>query len=804
MTIINRFVTILIAVLAIASIGISKGIVDSRLQQKLSAEPGPFQVIVTFKHTADVSTITSLGVPYLALQQLPMCGALLTKEQINAVLNWENVESVYFNEPLKYFNYVAGEVTGAHYVQDVLKYKGKGSTILVLDSGVDAAHPDLPFRTKVIENVKVVSDLGLTGTSAFTEGVINTDNTSGHGTHVAGTVAGTGAASAADERNPYYYRGVAPEASLVGVGAGEGLSILSALVGFDYAIATKDRFGTSVITNSWGNSTSEYDPNNPISKASYEAYRKGIVVTFAAGNDGPDDNTMSTYSINPWVIGVAAGTKAKDLAGFSSRGEATEPYEHPDLTAPGVSIISTRALGTPVGALGPVVDVNHPSYYTYYASLSGTSMATPFVAGSVALLLNANPQLSPDQIEEILTSTTDPMPGYQVHQVGTGYINVRAAVEKALTIPGNRVQFLSGDTKWSSQGAWTIAEDNNSDLGYFGTWKVVENQNASGGSYKTGFMKVKGKRIVQRPSVHAVFFGTSVKVGYPTNNEGGVAEVFIDGVSHGKINYYSDTPQWDVRSAFAGLGNTNHTIEIRGLTGKIYLDNLYLDGKIFPNNTEFVDESQTYTGSIGPSVEGIPETKLIPFDVADNTIQISAELGWSGGVDVDFYLIDPNGNEVTSGATLENPEVLTYWVTEPGTYTYKVVGYATVLANYTLTSTQTKAVVSQQSAFQKSSSNTKTGKETSAAPSSISLSQNYPNPFNPVTTITYSLPERQNIRIKIYDLLGLEVATVADGVREAGTHTIRFNASNLPTGMYFYRFETETGYTTVRRMLLIK
>ena len=91
-----------------------------------------------------------------------------------------------------------------------------------------------------------------------------------------------------------------------------------------------------------------------------------------------------------------------------------------------------------------------------------------------------------------------------------------------------------------------------------------------------------------------------------------------------------------------------------------------------------------------------------------------------------------------------------------------------------------------------------------SVPKVFSLSQNYPNPFNPVTTITYSLPERQNIRIKIYDLLGLEVATIVEGVRNAGTHTVRFNASNLPTGMYFYRFETETGYTTVRRMLLIK
>ncbi|MBI3579373.1 MAG: S8 family peptidase [Ignavibacteriales bacterium] len=808
-----RFVTI--AVLLLVGVGIvdAGGMLDPKLQQKMQGSAGPFQVIVTFKDHADVTNLSALGVSYLALQTLPMAGAVLTRDQINTVLSWTNVESVYFNDQLSYFNHTSGEITGAHYVQATLGVKGKGKTILVLDSGIDATHPDLTFRDKVIENVKIVGDLGVTGTNAFVEGVINTDNTSGHGTHVSGTVAGTGTASATDERDPYYYRGVAPEASLVGLGAGETLLILHALIGFDYAIATRDRFGTSVITNSWGNSTSAYDPNNPISKASYEAYRKGIVVTFAAGNDGPGDNTMSTYAINPWVIGVAAGDKNKALADFSSRGEAGDPFEHPDITAPGVNITSTRAIGTPVGALGPVTDINHPQYTAYYHTISGTSMATPFVAGTTTLLLSANPQLSPDQVEEILMKTADPMPGYQFHQTGAGYINVRRAVETAMTTTGNRPQFLTGDTKWSSQGNWVIVEETDANLGYFGPWSTVTDSRASGGSYKVGSVKEKKSRTTQKPLLRVTFYGATIKLGYPTNDDGGTGEVFIDGVSRGTVNFYSSAKTWNVHSAYGGLSNTNHTLELKALKGKIYVDNLFVDGKVFPSGTQFVEETTSFTGSMGPSVQGIPETRLIPIDVPTNAIQINAELSWTGGVDLDLYLLDPNGNQVASSASLDNPEAFSYWVTKPGTYTYQIVGYTTVLANYTLNSTQVKAITSQPAAATASSFmpvafGGKATQESDLLNSTLDVFQNYPNPFNPTTRITFSLPSEGYVVLRVFNILGKEMATLVQERRAAGTYNIRFNAQNFPSGMYFYRLEFSNGkginLSKTNRMVLAK
>lgn len=447
-----RFLAFVAALLACA-IASAAALIDPVLAQRVASGTGPHQVIITFKQPNAVTALASLGVPAIRLQRLPMAGAVLTTAQVQLVRQWPSVESIYFNAKLRYSNYTSGEITGGHYVHDVLAVKGAGTTIAVLDSGIDANHPDLAFGAKTVQNVKLLGDLGLTGLSTAVENVPNTDTTSGHGTHVAGTAAGTGAASASNARRPFYFAGIAPEASLIGLGAGEGLFILEALAGFDWALANQQRYSIDMITNSWGSGDgTAFDPNDPINRASYEAYRRGIVVTFAASNSGPDENTLSQYALAPWVISVAAGTATKGLADFSSRGVAGDPLKHPDVTAPGDAITSTRAVGTVVGAMGPVVDPNHPEYTLRYHTISGTSMATPFVAGVAALLLSVNPQLSPDQIEEIIMQTADVMPGYAFHQVGAGYIDVREAVEVATTTPGERPTFLAGQTKWPAPG----------------------------------------------------------------------------------------------------------------------------------------------------------------------------------------------------------------------------------------------------------------------------------------------------------------------------------------------------------------
>ncbi|KGM55845.1 peptidase S8/S53 subtilisin kexin sedolisin [Lysobacter daejeonensis GH1-9] len=670
--------------LALAGPADAAALLSPDLQQRLDAHP-THRVIVTFSDRNQMSRLASLTNETLPMRALPMVGALLTSSQVRQVAQWEGVESIYFDASLKWMNYQSGEVTNGHKVHDFIGLSGKGVTIAVLDSGVDATHPDLPQGAKVVQNVKLVGDLGLAGASAWLENVPNTDTSSGHGTHVAGTVGGTGEASKNDPRRARYHDGIAPQAKLVGIGAGEGISILYALMGFDYALANRERYGIDIITNSWGSSNSVYDPNNPINKASYEAYRKGMVVAFAAGNDGPAENTLNPYAIVPWVINVGSGTKAKDLSSFSSRGVEGDFYKHVDVVAPGSSIISTRAPNTALPALGPVNDPVNPAYSVYYASMSGTSMATPFVAGAAALLLEANPTLSPDQVEEILMKTSSPM-NYPYHVVGAGYIDVLAAVDLASRTEGKRAAFLGGATKWSSQGKWIIAADSYSLLDYTGNWSSVNNVGSTDGTYRKASVTKKSV-----PRLNLAFEGDAMQFIYPRNAQGGQADVYVDGVNRGRISFYSSTAETNGRFAITGLGKGAHRVELRGVQGNVYFDGSLTEGKLYDTTTAFTTTTTRYTGTMGPSVENL-EVDEFTFEVGADVTLIQATLGWDGGVDIDFSLVDPAGNEVASGASLSNPEVLEFAVAMPGTYKYRVKGYTTVLANYTLDSTLTRAV----------------------------------------------------------------------------------------------------------------
>ncbi len=660
-------------------------LISADLQTRLLVSP-THEVVVTFSDRSQLSRLAAMTSTVRPLKELPMAGAILTSAQVQTVAGWDGVESIYFNAPLKYFNYEAGEITGGHVVHDSLRLKGNGRTVAVIDSGIDGNHPDLQFGSKTIQNVKIASDLGLAGAGVTLENVPNTDTSSGHGTHVAGTVAGTGAASAGDARRPNYYAGIAPEANLIGLGVGEGLNILFALEAFDYALANQQRYSIDVITNSWGSASGPYDPNNPINQASFEAYKRGMVVAFAAGNDGPGDDTLNPYAVVPWVINVGSGTKAGALSDFSSAGVPGDFYKHIDVVAPGSGICSTRALGTAVGALGPVVNATYPAYTARYHCISGTSMATPFVAGTVTLLLEANPELSPDQIETILMQSATPMPTYAYHQVGGGYINVLAAVDLASRTTGNRQAFLTGATAWSSQGKWNTVADSNSLLTYSGSWSSTAVAGATDGTYKKAAVSKKSV-----PRLNLAFQGEAMQLIYPRNNKGGLADVYVDGVFRGRIGYYNETADFG-RFALNNLSGGLHKVEIRGVLGNIYFDGALIEGKLYATNTKLVDETETFTGVIGPSANNVVINEHA-FEVGNDVIIIKANLGWSGGVDVDFSLVDPFGNEVASGASLSNPETLEFSVSEPGTYKYLVKGFATVIANYTLTSTETRAVI---------------------------------------------------------------------------------------------------------------
>jgi serine protease AprX len=376
-----------------------------------------------------ISVLKLLGLETKTFSQLPMVAVKGTKLQVASLLKTDlNAVSIYYNKDLEYFLRDSRDLVGVESVWNDLGYTGKGVTVAVIDSGIDATHPDLPMGDKVVQNVKFLVGSGFfSNESVYLENVVNTDTTSGHGTHVAGTIAGSGTASHG------LYKGVAPDAKLVGLGVGEGINILWSLEAFNYVLENKEKYGINVISNSWG-STGEYSPNNPINVASKKAHDAGMTVVFAAGNSGPSDNTLNPYSAAPWVISVAAGTKDKKLANFSSRGVPGAENLHPDITAPGVDIVAAKSsTGLVMNSLGTVKDSSYvaPEHLPYYTTASGTSMATPHISGIIALMLEAKPGLHPDVLLNLLQSTAESMDGYAYHEVGAGYVNALEAVKAA-------------------------------------------------------------------------------------------------------------------------------------------------------------------------------------------------------------------------------------------------------------------------------------------------------------------------------------------------------------------------------------
>src|SRR2546422_223241 len=447
--------------------------VDPGLRAALAtATPGDrLVVIVNYDETVTTSdamsaAIMNVGSGVIQFKNLDLVAALATPAEITAIGALPGLQGVHPNKQLTWETAMLHESVPAIRADAVQAsgITGKGIGIAILDSGIDGLYnPDLHYPDKTVQNVKVLFNLtdlftfkgsiNKTAKAAdlFVENLPNSETSVGHGPHVAGIAAGLGTASGG------YYTGVAPGASLVGIGTGDILFIFWALAGFDYILDHQVQYNIEVVNNSWGTS-GPFDPDDPINKASKAVHDAGITVVFAAGNDGPNQNTLNPFSVAPWVIGVAAGCKlvspdptnsavhcgdptgqnrAPILADFSSRGVPDDQLYHPDITAPGVHIVSTRAsTGTVLNGLDANHDLNLTSTCAisltnepFYTCASGTSMATPHVVGVVALMQEAaGGTLTPDQVAKAITSTAMPLPTFALWEVGAGYLDALAAV----------------------------------------------------------------------------------------------------------------------------------------------------------------------------------------------------------------------------------------------------------------------------------------------------------------------------------------------------------------------------------------
>ncbi|MGW3661384.1 S8 family serine peptidase [Streptomyces sp. NPDC005151] len=279
-------------------------------------------------------------------------------------------------------------------------YDGTGTKVAILDTGIDPNHPDVAGRVKKAQN--------------FTDDPDAVDH-HGHGTHVASTIAGSGAASGGK------YKGVAPGADLyigkVLNSAGEGPQS-GVIAGMEWAVAQ----GADVVSMSLG-SPAPSDGTDPISQAVNQLTESsGSLFVIAAGNTGPGKGTVGSPGAAEDALTVGAVDKQDQLAGFSSRGPLRDTFAvKPEITAPGVGIVAARAAGT---SMGTPVDGS-------YTSASGTSMATPHVSGAAAILVQRHPDWTADRLKQVLVGTAK-QGAYTAYQQGGGRVDVPKAIDATL------------------------------------------------------------------------------------------------------------------------------------------------------------------------------------------------------------------------------------------------------------------------------------------------------------------------------------------------------------------------------------
>ena len=403
---------------------------------------------------------------------LPIVLTSINRTQFNALKAKPGVRSLYANRTFRLLDLEGRTITGIeNLIRDTqvtslnngLPVTGKNIGVSYIDTGIDATHPDLQLGQNVIQNVYyATADLPIEPPAGFlpvlpVENVPITDIEGGHGTFGAGVTAGTGAASAG------LYKGMAPGAKLIGIRAGNdvGLTTYAIVQAMDYTLVNQYRYNIRVCNNSWGTTLADnpYDPNDPINTATRMMHDRNITVVFAAGNDGDAPDMINPFSVAPWVISVAAAEKQGlgTPAGFSSRGNnngtgsdtagqpadpTVAPNLRPDITGSGVDIKSTRSKAPGVtnlaGTLPIFVGANDlstipPAFLPYYTTSQGTSFSTPQVSGIIALMLEVNPLLTPDEIVTLLRQTATPMP-YEERVVGAGYVDAHNAVRAAMSL----------------------------------------------------------------------------------------------------------------------------------------------------------------------------------------------------------------------------------------------------------------------------------------------------------------------------------------------------------------------------------
>lgn len=434
---------------------------DRELQRRAQTALGHSRVILRLTPGADAaSAISSVrGILGRHLASIDGQVADVPDAALGALSHLPGVDGISLDRGIEGTLERTGATIGSSWVYDNLGLDGTGVGVAIVDSGVANWHDDLG-SDRVMRFVDFVNFQ----TDAYDD--------YGHGTHVAGIIAGSGYDSGGRRR------GIAPGATLLvekvldASGKGYISNVISAI---DYAIANKDALHLRVLNLSIAAGVYQSYTTDPLTLAAKRAVDAGLVVVTAAGNLGRNSQGQPQYGgvgapgNAPWVITVGASShmgtidRSDDtVAGFSSRGPtAIDRQAKPDLVAPGVGIESLAVAGStlyntkPAMRLwGTVQTATEP-----YISLSGTSMASPVVSGTIALMLQANPSLTPNLVKAVLEFTAEARTQYDGLTEGAGFLNARGAVELAQKLASGTPELDShvpqaDPTPWSRHVIW--------------------------------------------------------------------------------------------------------------------------------------------------------------------------------------------------------------------------------------------------------------------------------------------------------------------------------------------------------------
>jgi serine protease AprX len=463
---------------------VSRGKFSADLQQRTGSGNDLVTVIVQYRQMPSSSSLKAMQLGGAAIRyQHHSIHAVTMRVPASMLAQLANDPNVAYVTPDRQQSMTSNPATEefataveANVAEAQYGFDGTGIGVAVIDSGI-AAHPDLNNANGSSRVVYSQSFLPLDGT---------TSDKFGHGTHVAGLVGGSGASSGTANGYAATYAGMAPNVNLINLrvldqnGLGTDSQVIAAI---EEAITLKNTYNIRVINMSLGRPVFESYTLDPVDQAVEAAWKAGIVVVAAAGNNGRFGltngfGTIGVPANDPAVITVGAtmtedtATRVDDkIASYSSKGPTViDHIVKPDLVAPGNAQVSLRAAGSTMDVLYPQYDVTSSNGTSQYFVLSGTSMATPIVSGAVALMLQQTPSLTPDQVKARLMKTAWKGFGQYTYShdsfgnlynnesdlftYGAGYLDINAALGNTDLATGLA---LSPTAVINSNGSVTIA-----------------------------------------------------------------------------------------------------------------------------------------------------------------------------------------------------------------------------------------------------------------------------------------------------------------------------------------------------------